>query len=52
MCWNVQTYVPHQEAPVAAVAQECDFVMELKIPRFVVETVFPNLAFNSSAISA
>lgn len=31
--------------------QECDYVMELKIPRFVVEQVYPNLAFNSSAIS-
>ena len=31
--------------------QECDYVMELKIPRFVVEKVYPNLAFNSSAIS-
>lgn len=26
--------------------------MELKIPRFVVEQVYPNLAFNSSAISS
>ena len=26
--------------------------MELKIPRFVVEAVFPNLAFNDAALSA
>ena len=27
-------------------------MMELKIPRFVVEAVFPNLAFNDAALSA
>ena len=40
-------------APATASAgTECDFVMELKIPRFVVQKVFPDLAFNASAISA
>lgn len=39
------------DAVAARTSQDCDFVMELKIPRYVVEIVFPNLDFNSSAIS-
>ena len=49
---DTPTKFSSQPEVASTLNQECDFVMELKIPRYVVEKVYPNLAFNSSAISA